>query len=178
MASFLTRTWRAGVAHAAARTRDVSPPPASTHACAITQAMEAADGEEAARQQVEALFHRLSSLTAKLTEAEDERRAELEPEIKAAKDDVALLQSQLEGERAKADAAQREAADIGAKLETVGPRKRGGGACAGLCAFVAAACMGSLPRLCHPAATALQLTSVLLPNPPHVLFCAAPNGDC
>jgi chromosome segregation ATPase len=83
------------------------------------QAALAADNEEAARQQAEALQQRLAHLPSKLTEAEDERRAELAPDIKAAKDEIAGLQGQLAAERAKAAAAQREASDIAARLETV-----------------------------------------------------------
>ena len=93
-------------------------------ACRV-QAALAADSEEAARQQAEALQQRLAHLTSKLGEAEDERRAELAPDIKAAKDEIAGLQGQLAAERAKAAAAQREASDIAARLETVG-REQGG----------------------------------------------------
>ena len=84
------------------------------------QAAKAADSEEAAARQAEALQQRLALLTGKLSEAEDERRAELAPDIHAAKEDMALLRSQLETERDKAAAAGREAADIAAKLEAVG----------------------------------------------------------
>lgn len=83
------------------------------------QAAAAADSEEAARRQAESLAQRLVHLNSKLAEVEEERRAELEPEIKAAKDDVAMLDGQLEAERAKAAAAQRDAADIAARLEAV-----------------------------------------------------------
>ena len=86
---------------------------------ATAQAAVAADREEAARQQAEALAQRLAHLTSKLGEVEDERRAELAPDIKAARDEVGVLQAQLEAERAKAAGAQREAADIAAKLEAV-----------------------------------------------------------
>ena len=92
------------------------------------QAALAADNEEAARRQAEALQQRLTHLTSKLSEAEDERRAELVPGIKAATDEVAGLQGQLAAERAKAAAAQREASDIAARLETVrGEWGRGAG---------------------------------------------------
>ncbi|KAL4436789.1 hypothetical protein ABPG75_003928 [Micractinium tetrahymenae] len=83
------------------------------------EAAAAADSEEAAQRQGEALAQRLAHLNTKLAEAEDERRAELAPELKAARDNVALLQGQLEAECARAGAAQREAADVAAKLEAL-----------------------------------------------------------
>lgn len=65
------------------------------------------------------MAQRLAVLATKLAEAEEERRAELAPELKAARDDVALLQGQLGLERTRASAAQREAAEVAAKLEAV-----------------------------------------------------------
>lgn len=83
------------------------------------QAVAAADSEEAARRQGEALTQRLAHLSTKLTEAEEERRAELAPGLRTARDDVAVLRCQLEAERARAGVAQREAAQVAAKLEAV-----------------------------------------------------------
>lgn len=65
------------------------------------------------------MAQRLAHLSTKLAEAEEERRAELAPELKLARDDVALLQGQLEAERVRAGAAQREAAQVAAKLDAV-----------------------------------------------------------
>ncbi|KAL4432606.1 hypothetical protein ABPG77_000543 [Micractinium sp. CCAP 211/92] len=62
---------------------------------AAQEAVAASDSEEAARRQGEAMAQRLALLATKLAEAEEERRAELAPELKAARDDVALLQGQL-----------------------------------------------------------------------------------
>lgn len=62
---------------------------------------------------------RLAHLSSKLTEAEEERRAELAPDIRAARDDVALLRSQLANEDAKAEAARQEVANLAAKLGAV-----------------------------------------------------------
>ena len=56
-----------------------------------SQAAAAADGEEAAAAQAAALQQRLALLSGKLNEVEEERRAELAPSIRAARDDVALL---------------------------------------------------------------------------------------
>jgi hypothetical protein len=84
------------------------------------QAVNAADGEEAAQQQAAALQQRLSLLMGKLSEAEEERRAELAPDMRDAQEDVDLLRSQLETERGKAAAAAQDAADVAARLEAVG----------------------------------------------------------
>lgn len=83
------------------------------------QAAKAADSEEAARGEAEALQQRLLLLNGKLSDAEDRRRAELAPDILLAQEDVELLHSQLDGERAKAVAAQQEVDDIALKLDTV-----------------------------------------------------------
>jgi len=55
------------------------------------QVAAAVDAEEAAQQQAAALQQRLALLAGKLNEVEEERRAELAPSLREAKDDVALL---------------------------------------------------------------------------------------
>lgn len=55
------------------------------------QAAAAADAEEEAHKQAAALQQRLALLSGKLSEVEEERRAELAPSLRAARDDVALL---------------------------------------------------------------------------------------
>lgn len=103
-----------------ARRRPCAWPRGSTPAPPRLQAGLAADAAEAARKQAEGLSARLALLSSKLSELEDERRAELAPDLRAARDDGALLRSQLAGEAAKAAAARQEVADIAAKLEAVG----------------------------------------------------------
>ncbi|PRW58036.1 coiled-coil domain-containing 146-like [Chlorella sorokiniana] len=83
------------------------------------QAVAAADAEEAAQQQATALQQRLALLSGKLSEVEEERRAELAPSIRAARDDVALLRSQLEAEGAKAAVARSQVSSLAAQLETL-----------------------------------------------------------
>ena len=77
------------------------------------------DGEEAADKQVEALEQRLKEQSARVADAEEERRAELAPEIKATRDDISLLRNQLAGEQAKAADTQHQVASLAAKLESV-----------------------------------------------------------
>jgi predicted nucleic acid-binding Zn-ribbon protein len=87
----------------------------------LLQAATAADSEDATQRTADVLQQRLALLSAKLADAEEERRAELAPDIRAAKEELGTLRSQLQGERARAEAAQREAADIAWRLEAVGP---------------------------------------------------------
>ena len=62
-----------------------------THLLPHKQAAAAAAAEEDAHKQATALQQRLALLSGKLNEVEEERRAELAPSIRAARDDVALL---------------------------------------------------------------------------------------
>eukprot|EP00887_Chlorella_sp_A99_P007989 scaffold12.g7989.t1 len=77
------------------------------------------DEEEAARGEVEALQARVAEMNAGLVDAEDDRRAELAPELRAVREEVEGLAGQLAGERAKTAAAQREAAETAARLEAL-----------------------------------------------------------
>lgn len=77
-------------------------------------------------QEAAALRQRLTSLSARLAEVEEDRRAELAPELRAAREDVAALRSQVAGEGAKAAAARQEASDLSAQLEAVRAGRGGG----------------------------------------------------